>query len=54
MGRIPGLAAALIVAGPATADDDHRYRLLVADAEAPQVRIVDVGAEGAPVAFDLA
>ena len=54
MKRILALTTALVVAGPAIADDEHRYRLLVADAEAPRVHIADIGADAAPVALDLA
>lgn len=54
MKKILALTTALVVAGPAIADDEHRYRLLVADAEAPQVHVADIGVDAAPVTFDLA
>lgn len=54
MKPILALTAALVAAGPAIAADAHRYRLLVADAEAPRVHVADIGAGAAPVAFELA
>lgn len=54
MKRILALTTALVIAGPAIADDEHRYRLLVADAEAPQVHVADIGVDATPFAFDLA
>ena len=54
MKRILALTAATLIAGPAVADDDHRYRLIVADNEAPQVHVVDAEAGATPVTFDLA
>lgn len=53
MKRILALTTALFIAAPAIADDDHRYRLLVADNEAPQVHVVDAEAGATPVTFDL-
>jgi hypothetical protein len=48
------LTTALSLAAPAFAHDhDLRYRLVVADAEAARMHIVDPG-EGAPLALDLA
>jgi len=54
MKRMLALTAAVSVAGPAIAHDDHRYRLLVADAEAPRLHVVDTEAGTTPVSFDLA
>jgi len=54
MKRLLALTTALVIAGPAIAHDEHRYRLVVSDAEAPQVHVVDTEAEGASVSFDLA
>lgn len=49
------LTVALLLALPAVADDgghDLRYRVIVADAVAPQVVVVDVGGAGAPVRLE--
>lgn len=55
MKRTLALTTALLVAGPAVADDDeHRYRLIVADAEAPHVAVLDVGAGTEAVVLDIA
>ncbi len=50
------LATALAIAAPAAAEEDHRYRLIVADTEAPEVRVLDMDHDGAtaPMTFDLA
>ncbi len=49
------LTTSFACAMPAFADhDDLRYRLLVADAEAPQVRVFDIDADTAPITLDLA
>ncbi len=55
MKRTLTLATALLIAMPAFAnDEEHRYRLIVADAEAPRVNVVDVGADAEPVVFEMA
>ena len=51
------LTTALALATPALAQDhdhDQRYRLVVADAAAAQVHVVDPGGDAVPVAFDIA
>ena len=49
------LTTAFALTTPAFADhDDLRYRLVVADAEAPQLQVLDIDEAGDPVAFDLA
>lgn len=49
------VTTALLIAAPVTAQaEDLRYRLIVADAEAAQVHVVDPGEDGIPVAFDVA
>lgn len=49
------LTTSLAFAMPALADhDDLRYRLIVADAEAPQVRVLDIDADAGPMTLDLA
>lgn len=54
MKRTLAIATALLFAAPAIADDEeHRYRLIVADAEAPRVNVVDVGAGAEPVVFEM-
>ncbi len=54
--RFLALTSALAVALPAIADEDHRYRLLVADAEAGEMHVIDIeeGEAAAPVSFELA
>ena len=54
MKRTLALATALLIAGPAIADDEeHRYRLIVADAGAPRIDVLDVGAGAEPVGFEM-
>ena len=54
MKRTLAFTTALLIAGPAIADDDeHRYRLIVADAEAPRVGVLDVSAGGEPVVLEM-
>lgn len=48
------VAAAVLIASPALAyEEEHRYRLVVADAEAPTVQVVDLGAGTEPAKFEL-
>jgi hypothetical protein len=48
-------AAALVFAGTAFAhDDDHLYRLIVADAEAPRIHVLDTEGEGMAQAMEVA
>ncbi len=55
MKRTLAVATALLTAGPAIAhDEEHRYRLVVADAEAPRVVVHDVGAGADPMVFETA
>lgn len=57
MVRFLTLATALsLAAAPALAEEDHRYRLMVADAEAAEVHVIDMDHDGAtaPITFDLA
>ena len=55
MMRTLAVTTALLIAMPAIAhDEEHRYRLIVADAEVPHVHVVDVGTGAEPVVFDMA
>ncbi len=55
MKRILTLTTAIALAAPAFAhDEDLRYRLVVADAETPQVHVVDPGSGAETVSFDAA
>ena len=55
MKRLLTFTAAAAFAAPAFAhDDDLRYRLIVADADAPQVQVVDLGDEAGSATFETA
>ena len=47
-------SAAVLFAAPVLADGDWRYRMLVADAEAPRVHIIDTFGEGMTHSLDIA
>ena len=55
MKRTFALATAVLIAAPALAhEEEYRYRLIVADADAPRVGILDVGAGADPAVFEMA
>ncbi|WP_208350657.1 YncE family protein [Pseudaestuariivita rosea] len=54
MKQILTTVAALCLAAPAFADPDAKYRLIVADNEAPRITVIDTAGEGMTRTFDLA
>lgn len=55
MKQLLTLTTAVALAAPVVAHaHDPQYRLIVADAEAPQIHVLDLGGDVSPVAFDIA